>query len=146
MENNNYGWIIQLVTGAITGVVTYMVARVKSKPEMKENSTDHTEVLFNQYITTIQSLNNRIGMLEEKINRLEREKEEEIRAYKELIDSLEKQERDLEEQVEINERAMRVMSDTIERLTSENSDLSGIKELLEQQIEKISKIIKLRIY
>ena len=135
MENNNYGWIIQLVTGAITGVVTYMVARVKSKPEMKEKSTDHTEVLFNQYITTIQSLNNRIGMLEEKINRLEREKEEEIRAYKELIDSLEKQERDLEEQVEINERAMRVMSDTIERLTSENSGLSGIKELLEQQIE-----------
>ena len=129
MENS---LIIQIVTAAVSGLFTYLIAKAKVKPEIKKGKTDHTEVLFNQYITTIQSLNNRVGMLEEKLNRIEREREEEIKAYKDEIGELEDIAKMLEDKTDDDAREIRSLKATIEEME---------EQLVEQDME-ISDLLK----
>lgn len=95
MEEN--GWIVAAIGSVISGLVAYVTAKANTKPNIERENANHTQLLFNQYKSSIESLQLQITELQEKIDEMKKGYEEEIKVYRDAVYMLEGEARRLKE-------------------------------------------------
>lgn len=95
MEEN--GWIVATIGSIISGVVAYVTAKANTKPNIERENANHTQLLFNQYKTSIESLQSQIADMQNKIDEIKKEYEAEIKVYRDAVYMLEGEARRLKD-------------------------------------------------
>lgn len=95
MEEN--GWIVATIGSIISGVVAYVTAKANTKPNIERENANHTQLLFNQYKTSIESLQSQIADMQNKIDEIKKEYEAEIKIYRDAVYMLEGEARRLKD-------------------------------------------------
>lgn len=125
MEEN--GWIVATVGSIISGVVAYVTAKANTKPNIERENANHTQLLFNQYKTSIESLQSQIADMQNKIDEIKKEYEAEIKVYRDAVYMLEGEARRLKDDnkdkdEELEELRNKIDTSNVEDLTNKEMD------------------------
>lgn len=125
MEEN--GWIVATVGSIISGIVAYVTAKANTKPNIERENANHTQLLFNQYKTSIESLQGQITDMQNKIDEIKKEYEAEIKVYRDAVYMLEGEARRLKDDnkdkdEELEELKNKIDTSNIEDPTSKEMD------------------------
>lgn len=121
MEEN--GWIVATIGSIISGVVAYVTAKANTKPNIERENANHTQLLFNQYKTSIESLQSQIADMQNKIDEIKKEYEAEIKIYRDAVYMLEGEARRLKDSnkdkdEELEELRNKIDTSNVEDLTN----------------------------
>lgn len=125
MEEN--GWIVATIGSIISGVVAYVTAKANTRPNIERENANHTQLLFNQYKTSIESLQSQIADMQNKIDEIKKEYEAEIKIYRDAVYMLEGEARRLKDSnkdkdEELKELRNKIDTSNIEELTNKETD------------------------
>lgn len=125
MEEN--GWIVATIGSIISGVVAYVTAKANTRPNIERENANHTQLLFNQYKTSIESLQSQIADMQNKIDEIKKEYEAEIKIYRDAVYMLEGEARRLKDSnkdkdEELKELRNKIDTSNIEELTNKEMD------------------------
>ena len=120
MEEN--GWIVATIGSIISGVVAYVTAKANTKPNIERENANHTQLLFNQYKISIESLQSQIADMQNKIDEIKKEYEAEIKIYRDAVYMLEGEARRLKDSnkdkdEELKEPRNKIDTSNVEDLT-----------------------------
>lgn len=125
MEEN--GWIVATIGSIISGVVAYVTAKANTRPNIERENANHTQLLFNQYKTSIESLQSQIADMQNKIDEIKKEYEAEIKIYRDAVYMLEGEARRLKDSnkdkdEELKELRNKIDTSNIEEPTNKEMD------------------------
>lgn len=125
MEEN--GWIVATIGSIISGIVAYVTAKANTKPNIERENANHTQLLFNQYKTSIESLQSQIADMQNKIDEIKKEYEAEIKIYRDAVYMLEGEARRLKDDnkdkdEELEELRNKIDASNVEELTNKEMD------------------------
>ena len=125
MEEN--GWIVATVGSIISGIVAYVTAKANTKPNIERENANHTQLLFNQYKTSIESLQSQIADMQNKIDEIKKEYEAEIKVYRDAVYMLEGEARRLKDDnkdkdEELEKLRNKIDTSNVEDLTNKEMD------------------------
>ena len=125
MEEN--GWIVATVCSIISGIVAYVTAKANTKPNIERENANHTQLLFNQYKTSIESLQSQIADMQNKIDEIKKEYEAEIKVYRDAVYMLEGEARRLKDDnkdkdEELEKLRNKIDTSNVEDLTNKEMD------------------------
>lgn len=117
------GWIVATIGSIISGVVAYVTAKANTKPNIERENANHTQLLFNQYKTSIESLQGQITDMQNKIDEIKKEYEAEIKIYRDAVYMLEGEARRLKDSnkdkdEELEELRIKIGTSNVEDPTS----------------------------